>query len=418
MNVLVIGNGAREHALCWKIKQSPLLKELYNLPYSDAINEIAISVNISTLDFEKIYNFCLEKNIDFVIVGPEEPLSKGIADYLALRGIMVFGPKRQGAMLEASKQVAKEFMQRNFIPTADFKIIYNSQEAKKQIKSEKYPIVIKVDGLASGKGVRICNNEEEAISTIKDFMEDKIFGSSGSKIIIEEYLKGYECSVMAIVDSKRFLILPVSKDHKRLLDGDNGPNTGGMGAICPLSIEEDLLEEIKNEIMWRFIVGIGRERILYQGIIYAGLMITEKGPKVLEFNCRFGDPETQSILPLIKEDLLEILWQAAKGKLEKEKLEILDEKCVSVVISSKGYPFNPIKGDEIEGLDEVENDIIIFHSGTKKVNGKYITNGGRVLSLSALGKNFKEAREKVYRNIKNIKFNGMHYRRDIGNGYK
>jgi len=415
MNVLVIGNGGREHALCWKIKQSPLLGKLFQLPYSAAIGEIAESLKVSALDFEEIYKICRDNKIELVVVGPEEPLSKGLADFLISKGVKVFGPKRQGATLEASKQVAKEFMYRNYIPTAGFKILYDANYAKEYVKgNKKYPLVIKADGLAAGKGVRICLNEEEALAAVRDFMEERIFGISGSKIIVEEYLDGYECSVMALVDGNKFVMLPVSRDHKRLVDNDEGPNTGGMGAFCPVDLKDELLEEIKNEVLWRFITGILKEKISYQGVIYAGLMITKEGPRVLEFNCRFGDPETQSIVPLIKDDLLELLFQAASGDIKKEKLELSGEKCVSVVLASEGYPTNPVKGDEIVGLDETDKDVLVFHAATKKEKGEYFTNGGRILNVSALGPDLEKAREKVYANVGRINFRGMHFRRDIG----
>jgi phosphoribosylamine--glycine ligase len=414
MNVLVIGNGAREHAICWKLKYSKNLDNLYNLPYNDAINQIALSYDIDINNFEEIYKFCLEKDIEFVIVGPELPLSKGISDFLESKNIKVFGPKLQGAILESSKQVAKEFMKRNYIPTANFDILYDSNSAIEYVKNIEFPIVIKADGLAGGKGVSICKNLEEAILTIDNFMVKKVFGKASAKIIIEEYLAGYECSAMALIDGKNIVMLPMSKDYKRLNDSDEGPNTGGMGSICPFEIKEDLMEEIKNEVFYRFITGVYREKIDYRGILYAGLMITKNGPKVLEFNARLGDPETQSILPLIDEDLLDILYKTATGNLNIDSLKVLNKKCMSVVISSEGYPENPKKGIEISGLDKLESGILAFHSAIKNENGIYKTNGGRVLTLTALGENFKICRDKIYENIKKINFQGIHFRTDIG----
>ncbi len=415
MNILVIGAGAREHALCAKLKESPQTAKLFQLPYSKAISEIADSRDIAALDFEKIAAFCLDEKIDLVVAGPEEPLCKGISDFLEKKGIKVFGPKLRGAVLESSKQVAKEFMNRHYIPTADFKIIYDFSYAKEYIKERnKYPIVVKADGLAAGKGVRICFNENEAIAAAQDFMEKRIFGCSGSKIVIEEFLEGWECSVMAVVDGKTFTMLPVSMDHKRLLDSDKGPNTGGMGAICPVKLKEELLDEIKNEILWRFITGIVTEKIDYRGVIYAGLMITKNGPKVLEFNCRFGDPETQAVLPLLNEDLAGLLYDAAcGGKLQKEEAEVKSGACACVVLASSGYPENPRKGDEISGLEK-EEGINIFHAGTKFENGKYYTAGGRVLTVSALGENHSAALALAYKKAERINFEGKHYRKDIG----
>lgn len=415
MNILVIGNGAREHAICWKLKQSPKAKKLFQLPYSKAISEIANSLEIGALEFEKIAELCKKESIDLVVVGPEEPLSRGISDFLEKNGVKVFGPRMRGSILEASKQVAKEFMSRHYIPTADFKIVYDSSYAREYIREKKsYPVVIKADGLAAGKGVRICKNESEAFEAIEDFMEKKIFGASGSKIIIEEFLEGWECSVMAIVDGNTFTMLPVSMDHKRLKDGDEGPNTGGMGAVCPVELDAEMFDEIKNEVLWRFITGIVTEKIDYRGVIYAGLMITKKGPKVLEFNCRFGDPETQAILPLVDEDMAQLFYDAAcGGKLEKEHVNLKNGACACIVLSAQGYPENPRKGDEITGL-ETTDDVEIFHAGTKYENGRYITSGGRVLSVSAIGANLSEAIEKAYKKAEEIKFSGKHFRRDIG----
>ncbi len=415
MNVLLIGSGGREHAILWKIKQSLLLKNLFTLPKNSVFAKFSKNFDIQMNDFESIYKLCNENKIDLVIVGPEEPLAKGISDYLSAKNINVFGPKIKGAILEASKQVAKEFMYRNYIPTADFKIFFDSEYAKEYLKkNEKFPVVIKADGLCAGKGVRVCYNLEEAYGCIKDFMEDRIFGSSSMKVIIEEYLEGRECSVLCFVDGKRYLMMPISKDHKRLMDGDKGPNTGGMGAIAPLELEKEILRQIEEDIIWRFMEAIIRERIDYRGVIYFGLMITKDGPKVLEFNVRFGDPETQAILPLLEEDLLELCYNVSLGKIEKASLKIKKEKSVCVVLASSGYPLNPRKGDEIKGLENVDSDIIVFHAGTKYEDGRYFTNGGRVLNIVGFGENFEKAREKVYSNISKINFTGMYFRKDIG----
>lgn len=417
MNILVVGAGAREHALCWKLRQSPRTEKIFQLPYSHGISQIAESLEIGPLEFEKIALLCEKENIELVVAGPEEPLSRGISDFLEKKGVKVFGPRMRGAVLEASKQVAKEFMNRHYIPTADFKIIYDSSYAKEYLKEKNiYPVVIKADGLAAGKGVRVCSSQEEAFQAVEDFMEKRIFGASGSKVIIEEFLRGWECSVMAVVDGKTFTMLPVSMDHKRLMDGDRGPNTGGMGAVCPVKISEEMLDEIKNEVLWRFITGIVTEKIDYRGVIYAGLMITEKGPKVLEFNCRFGDPETQAILPLLNEDLVELLYNAAcGGKLEKEQAMLKPGACACIVLAAEGYPENPRKGDEITGLEN-SSEAEIFHAGTKFENGKYFTAGGRVLSVSAAGSDMKTALAKAYKKAEEIKFSGKHYRKDIGAG--
>ncbi len=417
MNVLIIGSGGREHVLCWKIKQSPLLGNLYAVPGSSAISEIANCSDIVMDDFEGIYKFCEDKKIDIVIVGPEAPLAGGLQDFLTVKGLRVFGPEKAGAKLEASKEYAKEFMKKHEIPTADFKVLTDYEKAKEEIKNMKHPLVLKADGLCAGKGVRICFEESESLLALSDFMDKKIFGDSGSRIVAEEYLMGDEASIMAIVDGKDFLVLPVSRDHKRLMDNNEGPNTGGMGAVCPINLDDDILTKIKKEILEKFLAGLRAENISYCGIIYVGLMFTKTGPKVLEFNVRFGDPEAQAVVPLINEDLLEIMAAAIDGKIAAKKITIKEGACVSVVLSSGGYPENPEKGKEIKGLENFVNseEILIFHSGTKKDdNGKWFTNGGRVLNIAAVATNIEEARDKVYFSASNISFDGMHYRKDIG----
>ena len=415
MNVLIIGSGGREHALAWKIKQSPLLTALHAIPGSAAIAELAKCPPIGQDDFEKIYLYCSEHKIDLVVVGPEVPLSRGISDFLSAKGVKVFGPSRQGARLEASKQYAKEFMHRNRLPTAAFSVLVSPAFAREKVKqNKKYPVVIKADGLAAGKGVRICMNEAQALEAVEDFMEKRIFGFSGSKVILEEFMEGREASVMALVDGKSFLMLPVSRDHKRLSDGDAGPNTGGMGAIAPLPLEPQVLETIRKDILQPFVDGIKKENIPFCGVIYAGLMLTADGPKLLEFNTRFGDPETQALMPVIKSDLLELLAACADGRLEEMTLETNTGECAAVVLSAGGYPENPEKGKEITGLGQVPDGVEIFQSGTDISGGKTITAGGRVLAVTARAPTLAQAREKVYSAVKAIKFEGMHYRTDIG----
>ncbi|MBP7795406.1 MAG: phosphoribosylamine--glycine ligase [Elusimicrobiales bacterium] len=415
MNVLVIGSGGREHAICLKLKESNNLKSLYTVPKNSVFERFSKNIDLSPDDFEGIKDLCIAEKIDLVVVGPEDPLSAGISDYLISKGINVFGPCLKGAVLESSKQLAKEFMDRNYIPTAKFKVFYDFRCAKKYIAElQKFPVVIKADGLCAGKGVRICNNIDEANTAIEDFMEKRIFKGSGMKVIVEECLKGKECSVLALVDGKRYLLLPVARDHKRLNDGNTGPNTGGMGAVCPVDLSTNDIKKIEEEIITNFMNGIRKERIDYRGVIYFGIMMTEDGPKLLEFNVRFGDPETQAILPLVEDDLLDIFYKVASGKLDREKINLKNKYSVCVVLSAKGYPQNPLKGDEISGLDSIDKDITIFYSGIRIENGRYFTSGGRVLSLVGLGDSVDEARRKVYNNIKKIKFEGMHFRTDIG----
>lgn len=415
MNVLIIGAGGREHALAWKIKQSPLLGRLHCIPGSAAIAELAACPEVKLEDHEGIRGYCLAEKIDLVVVGPEAPLAKGLSDFLAAKGIKVFGPSRKGAMLEASKQFAKEFMDRNDIPTAGFTVLYSPVFAREKIRSVKeYPVVIKADGLAAGKGVRICGNEAEALAAVEDFMERRIFGFSGSKVVMEEFLTGREASIMALTDGESALLLPAARDHKRLSDGDTGPNTGGMGAVCPVEISEEDMETIRTQVVRRFLDGVKKERIPFRGVIYAGLMFTPRGPKVLEFNVRFGDPETQAVMPVLRSDLLPLLAACVEGNLEGRELELEDGVCVSVVAASAGYPDAPEKGRSITGLYSPAEGVHIFHSGTVKIGDAYETAGGRVLAVTARGADLSGAREKAYAALAGIKFEGMQYRKDIG----
>lgn len=414
MNVLLIGSGGREHALAWKIKQSPLLGKLHCIPGSAAIAELASCPEIGQEDHDGILAYCLSEGVELVVVGPEAPLAGGLSDFLVSKGIKVFGPSRKGAMLEASKQFAKEFMDRNDIPTADFSVLYSAQAAREKIAAlESYPVVIKADGLAAGKGVRICANAGEALSAVGDFMEKRLFGASGSKVVLEEFLTGREASVMALIDGESALLLPVSRDHKRLLDGDRGPNTGGMGAVCPVDLPEEAMEAVSSEIIQRFLDGIKREKISFRGVIYAGIMLTPKGPKVLEFNVRFGDPETQVLMPVIKSDILPLLAACAGGKLEGRELEVADGACVTIVAAAAGYPDSPEKGKQITGIFS-PGEAQVFHAGTSWKDGAYVTSGGRVLAVTARGQDAASAREKAYSALAAIKFEGMQYRKDIG----
>ncbi len=415
MNVLIIGSGGREHALAWKIKQSPILGRLHCIPGSAAIAELAACPPVKQEDHDGICGYCLAEKIDLVVVGPEAPLAKGLSDFLSAKGIKVFGPSRRGAMLEASKQFAKEFMDRNDIPTAGFTVLYSPVFAREKIRSAKeYPVVIKADGLAAGKGVRICRNEEEALAAVEDFMERRIFGAAGSKVVMEEFLTGREASIMALTDGESALLLPAARDHKRLLDGDAGPNTGGMGAVCPAEIPEADMEAVRTLVVRRFLDGIKRERIPFRGVIYAGLMFTPRGPRVLEFNVRFGDPETQAVMPALRSDLLPLLAACAGGSLEGRGLELEDGVCVSVVAAAAGYPDAPEKGRGITGLYAPAEGVHVFHAGTVKKDDAYETAGGRVLAVTARGRDVADARQKAYAALAGIKFDGMQYRKDIG----
>jgi len=415
VNVLLIGSGGREHALAWKLKQSPLLGKLYAVPGSDGLAPLAERPALRWEDFDQVCAFCLEKKIDLVVVGPEAPLARGLTDFLIRRGVKVFGPTQKGAMLEASKQAAKEFMERNGLPTAAFTVLHSAGFAREKIKENKtYPVVVKADGLAAGKGVRICCSEAEALAAVEDFMEKRLFGAAGAKVVLEEFLPGVEASVMALVDGETFLALPVSRDHKRLLDGNKGPNTGGMGAVCPVTLPAEDMAVIEREVLARFVAGAKKEGLDFRGLIYAGIMLTAQGPKVLEFNVRFGDPETQAILPVIKSDLLPLLIACAEGKLARRELELTGETCVSVVAAAGGYPDAPESGKPIKGLAGPALAARVFHAGTLKKDDAYFTAGGRVLSVSACGKDLQAARQRAYAALEKISFEGMQYRKDIG----
>lgn len=416
MNVLIIGSGGREHALAWKIKQSKKLTRLYVTPGSDAIKTLAECADIDINNFTSLSAFCRENKINLVVVGPEAPLALGIADTLTSEGIKVFGPCKNGAQLESSKVYAKKFMQKYNIPTANFTVLSEPNSALKMIENIKFPLVIKADGLASGKGVRVCHTRAETEQTIKDYMQNKIFGAAGTTIVAEEFLQGREASVMAVVDSENYAFFPTSRDHKQLLDGGRGPNTGGMGAYSnPPDFTADILNKVKKEIFDKLITGLKSEGINYCGVIYAGLMLTKEGPKVVEFNCRFGDPETQVVLPLVKTDIIDIFMACIEKNIKNTKIETFSGNCVCVVLASKGYLGSYEKGKKITGLDEVSkySDILVFHAGTKKSDGDWITSGGRVLAVTALASDIGAARKKAYEAAGKIHFDGIHYRKDI-----
>lgn len=426
-NILVLGSGGREHALVWKLRQSNKVKQVYCIPGNGGISDDAIiDSSIKLSDIQKIYHFIISKNINLVVIGPEQPLVDGVVDYLISRGIKVFGALQKQAHLEGSKVFAKEFMLRNNIPTAKFVVAENYAEAKKLVREmfEKFPegVVIKADGLAAGKGVVVCDNIEDANKAIELIMQKKCFGSAGERVVIEQKLSGVELSVIAFCDGKTILPLTHSQDHKRVFDEDKGPNTGGMGAFSPVPfVSKKLEEKIYNQIMVRFLEGVNRENLDYNGVIYFGLMITDiatnnEQPYVLEFNCRFGDPETQVVLPLLENDLYEVMVAVVEKRLEEINLKFYDKTAVCVVLSSKGYPSEYETGKQIFGFEKIKNysDVIVFHSGTKKVEDKFYTSGGRVLGVTALGKDLRDAIDRCYSVVKEISFDGMHLRKDIG----
>lgn len=416
MKVLIIGSGGRENALVWKIKQSPMVDEVFCVPGNGGIAQLAGCVNIDQTDFIALADFAQDKAIDLTVVGPEAPLVGGIADVFANKNLKVFGPNAEAARLEGSKSFAKEIMKKYGIPTAGASLFDNYAEAVSYLESLKPPYVIKADGLAAGKGVFIAKTLDEAKAAVKSCLVDKQFGLAGELILIEEHLEGPELSILAFSDGKDVLSMVPAQDYKRAYDNDEGLNTGGMGSYSPVPIvTPSLYGDIVKNIFKPTIAGLASEGIEYRGVIYAGLIITEDGPKVLEFNVRFGDPETQAILPRLKSDILEPMLACTEGSLSGIRLDWTEESCVTVVLASGGYPGDYKVGYEIKGLDEASSGegVTIFHAGTKLKNGKVVTSGGRVLNVSALGKDFTQARERAYAAIDKIHFEDMHYRKDI-----
>ncbi|MFT5169689.1 MAG: phosphoribosylamine--glycine ligase [Lysobacterales bacterium] len=417
MNVLILGSGGREHAIAWKLKQSTQVEELYCAPGNGGTAQVAMNVDILVDDTKAIIKFSKENDIGFVVVGPEAPLVNGIVDALEEAGIAAFGPKAGAALLEGSKIYAKEFMGRWDIPTASFRVFEEINEAKSYLQTIDMPVVIKADGLAAGKGVYICTDREEAIVAVDQIMQDKIFKEAGNQIVIEECLEGEEASILAVSDGEDFVILDSSQDHKRIFDDDLGPNTGGMGAYSPAPVIDDqVLKIIEKQVIEPTIRGMRTEGDPFKGILYAGIMMTKDGPKVLEFNVRFGDPEIQAVLPRLKNDLLELMYASYEGRLNDTALVWDKRSCVSVVLSAGGYPGEYKKGDEITGLDEAEktNEAVVFHAGTKEIKGKVVTSGGRVLAVTALGDDIHEAIIKAYEAVDKVKFKSCFFRRDIG----
>jgi phosphoribosylamine--glycine ligase len=420
MKVLIVGSGGREHALAWKASRSDLTSEIYVAPGNGgtALERDITNVEISAEDIDGLASFALKNKIDLTIVGPEVPLVLGITDEFKKKGLRCFGPSKDAARLEGSKDFMKDFLSRNNIPTALYKSFTDINLAKDYVKNHSIPVVIKADGLAAGKGVIIANSTEEAVEAIEQCMEDKEFGEAGSKVVIEEFLEGEEASFIVLTDGNVILPLASSQDHKARDDGDKGPNTGGMGAYSPAPVvTTNLHKKIMDEVIIPTIEGLNKEGMNYCGFLYAGLMIDKnKNIKVLEFNCRFGDPETQPILLRMKSDLINLCFEAAEGKLVESEIVWDERVSLGVVMAAGGYPNNYDKGFEISGLleDETE-DLKIFHAGTSlNKEDKVVTNGGRVLCVTALGSNTKEAKEKAYQLVKSIKWEKAYFRRDIG----
>ena len=419
MKLLIIGSGGREHALAWKLRQSPQAARIFCAPGNAGTAEIGENVAIPANDLSALARFAKENRVDLTVVGPDDPLAAGIVDLFAAEKLRAFGPNKSAARIEASKIFAKELMRAQKIPTAEANTFSDSDEAVRYCKRLKFPVVIKADGLALGKGVVIANDASATRSAIDEMMNKGCFGDAGRRIIIEEFLSGTECSLHALVDRNNYLLLESARDHKRALDGDKGPNTGGMGAFSPAdNWSSELQAQFEKQIMRPLLCGLLRERINFRGLLYPGLIITSAGPRVLEFNCRFGDPETQAILPRMKSDLLPLLEATIDGTIDKCAIEWDRRAAVTVVLASGGYPGKYETGKPISGLDDGAKleDIYIFHAGTKRVNGQIQTAGGRVLAITALGTTLEHARERAYNAVSHIHFENCHYRRDIALG--
>ncbi len=418
MKILVIGGGGREHTIIRKLKESPKVDELYCAPGNGGISKDAVCVEIPVTDIDGIIKFSKENQIDLVFVAPDDPLAAGMVDVLEAAGIAAFGPRANAAAIESSKVFSKDLMKRYHIPTADYAVFGDSQKALEYIKTNnQYPVVIKADGLALGKGVIIAADFNEAKNAVLTIMEDKIFGASGNQIVIEEFITGPEVSVLAFTDGKCVKPMASSKDHKRALDNDKGPNTGGMGTISPNPYYTDELAELcMNTIFLPTIHAMNQEGRVFKGCLYFGLMLTKDGPKVIEYNCRFGDPETQVVLPRLKTDLVDILEAVIEERLEEQSIEWNGEFCACVVMASGGYPAKYRKGIEITGLDENGQigGATVYHAGTLCKGNQFYTNGGRVLGVTALGGTLDEALNNAYAAVDRIHFDGEHYRHDIG----
>ena len=417
MEVLVVGSGGREHALVWKIAQSPMVKKVYCAPGNPGISEVAECVDIDAENIEGLYNFALKKKIDLTVVGPEDVLVAGIVDRFKDGHLNIFGPNKRASVIEGSKVYAKTIMKKYGIPTADFKVFDDLKYAKKHISTCDFPLVIKADGLAKGKGVFVCKTLEEADRHIDDIMKEKIFGYAGERIVIEGFLSGEEVSILAITDGKTIVPLSSVQDHKAVYEGDKGPNTGGMGAYSPVPfVTDDLQSSIEENILVPIVHALKKENRPYKGVIYAGLMITNAGPKVLEFNARFGDPETQVLLMRMKSDLVPLLLSTVKNNIEEVEIEWHDGVSVCVIMASKGYPDKYEKGLPVFGLEAVKSvtNVQVFHAGTAIKDGKVVTNGGRVLGVTILERDLEKAQKNVYEAIKKLSFDGAYYRKDIG----
>lgn len=413
MKILLIGSGGREHALAWKIAKNDRVEKIFVAPGNGGTAIEAKCENIDITDIDELLSFAIGESIDLTIVGPEDPLTKGIVDKFKEKGLKIFGPSEKAARLEGSKSFSKDFMKKYGVKTAEYEVFYNHQEALEYLNKCSYPTVVKADGLAAGKGVAICENKEEAVKAVNSFMIDDIFNGAGQKIVIEEFLDGVEASILSITDGKTIIPFISAKDHKQVFDGSKGPNTGGMGVLAPNPfVTEEVIKDFEENIMNNTLQGIREEGFDFKGIIFFGLMITKKGSYLLEYNVRMGDPETQSVLNLMESDLLELIESALNEDLENAEVKWNTGACVNVVLASKGYPGSFVKGYEITVDNEVKDKVFI--AGAKLEDGVLKTNGGRVLSVVGVGKNVEEAREDAYKSIEKVNFKDKYYRSDIG----
>ena len=415
MKILVLGSGGREHALVWKLRQSPRVTAVFCAPGNAGIAQLATCVPIKITDHAALAQFAKDERIDLTVVGPDDALAAGIVDFFSARGLRIFGPTQRAAQLESSKVFAKEFMQRHGLPAARSASFSDSAAARDFCRTMGCPLVVKADGLALGKGVIIAQTHDEAALAIREIMDERRFGDAGSRVVIEEFLEGEECSIHALVDGKNYLLFPTAQDHKRALDGDQGLNTGGMGTFSPAAklVTPAMEKRIHREILAPFIAGLARDGLDFRGMLFPGLMITADGPKLLEFNCRFGDPETQVLLTRLDSDLVELLEATIDGHLADVRAKWKTESAVCVILASGGYPGSYASGKPITGLDRVADDITVFHAGTRRDGERIVTAGGRVLGVTALAGDLAAARKKAYAAVEGIDFEGRQYRRDI-----
>lgn len=417
LKILIVGSGGREHAVGWKVAQSQWAGQIFFAPGNAGTEKIGINVNIKATDINALVEFAKKEKINLTLALPDDPLALGIVDAFQAEGLRIWGPTKAASELEWSKAYAKDFMKRHHIPTAEYIVVNDFAKAKFHIEKGRLPIVVKANGLVLGKGVTVAQTKEEAINALQKIMIDKIFGASGNEVVIEEYLSGIEISIHAISDGKNYKIFPSSQDHKRIFDGDTGPNTGGMGVIAPLPfVDNELMARIEKEIIEPAILGMKKEGRPFVGCLYPGIMLTREGPKVFEFNARLGDPEAETYMRLLETDFLDIVDASIDGKLDELEIKWNDMSACNIALASPGYPGDYEKGKEISGIDEAEmqSDIIVFHAGTKNQENKLVTNGGRVLGVSSVGNTLEEALQKAYKAIEKISFEGMQYRKDIG----